>query len=461
MSEINNINISIALSTLPLAQKGFGLVMIAGDTIRQVKYELSVLSGTSGLKWRAASPGEKFIQIRYVVNGNNTPLSVTRTGSGTSSSPHVITVAVGTNASGLPISTAAQIKTAAEAVSNVAGASKIVDVLLIQAPGDGVVSEFLQAPLIDKNGSFVEVTDADQLLDPSIGYQANDPEYKMAGQVFAGETRAEKVVVFKISSFSNLVADIAALRNSGKDDWYWLLITSRVKADIQAAAAYIDTLEKCGMFATSDQTTADEFKPERSALIVSNFANEFPDARVLGECATQEIGSVTWDSKRLGNQKNSGVTMAEQTALLAKKVNLIREMGGVNVFWEGTMMGGQYIDIINGRDLTKARLTESWHSLKINNKKLPMTIGGLRMIEASLREVFRDLGRKGVIAKVEDPDGRNKSDMGDFQYKLFLPESMSEIPTNDRANRKVSPITFTCTVGGGINKLDIRGTMGV
>ncbi|EMP81961.1 hypothetical protein LEP1GSC162_0761 [Leptospira santarosai str. CBC1531] len=317
MSEINNINISIALSTLPLAQKGFGLVMIAGDTIRQVKYELSILSETSGLKWRAASPGEKFIQIKYVVNGNNTPLSVTRTGSGTSSSPHVITVAVGTNASGLPISTAAQIKTAAEAVSNVAGASKIVDVLLIQAPGDGVVSEFLQAPFIDKNGSFVEVTDADQLLDPSIGYQANDPEYKMAGQVFAGETRAEKVVVFKISSFSNLVADIAALRNSGKDDWYWLLITSRVKADIQAAAAYIDTLEKCGMFATSDQTTADEFKPERSALIVSNFANEFPDARTLGECATQEIGSVTWDSKRLGNQKNSGVTMAEQTTLLS------------------------------------------------------------------------------------------------------------------------------------------------
>lgn len=59
MSEINNINISIALSTLPLAQKGFGLVMIAGDTIRQVKYELSVLSGTSGLKWRAASAGRK------------------------------------------------------------------------------------------------------------------------------------------------------------------------------------------------------------------------------------------------------------------------------------------------------------------------------------------------------------------------------------------------------------------
>ncbi len=109
MSEINNINISIALSTLPLAQKSFGLVMIAGDTIRQVKYELSVLSGTSGLKWRAASAGEKFIQIRYVVNGNNTPLSVTRTGSGTSSSPHVITVSVETNASGLPISTAAQI----------------------------------------------------------------------------------------------------------------------------------------------------------------------------------------------------------------------------------------------------------------------------------------------------------------------------------------------------------------
>lgn len=124
-------------------------------------------------------------------------------------------------------------------------------------------------------------------------------------------------------------------------------------------------------------------------------------------------------------------------------------------------MSGQYIDIINGRDFLKARLQEAYHSLKINNDKISMTTSGLKLIEATLREVFRDCGRRGIIARVDDDDGRSRSDLGDFQYKLKMPEKISDIPTNDRANRKISNINFSATVSGGINKIEISGTMGV
>lgn len=311
---------------------------------------------------------------------------------------------------------------------------------------------------------YVEVADADELLDASIGFVDTDLEYKMAAAIFSQSPRLEKVAVCFIEQYAagsgvGLAAELAALRNSGKDSWYYLLITDRTKTNIAIADAYVNSLEKIGVFASDDQTITST--GERTVIIISEYADEFPDAALVGRCAAETIGSITWDSKQLSGQKNSGVTMSEQSTLLAANFNLLREMGGVIVTWEGKTMSGQYIDNIIGRDYIKARLTEALQSLKINNRKIPMDSRGISMIEASMREVFRDAGRNGVIAPVIVDADRLKSDLGDFQYKLTLPNSIGDIATNDRANRKIAPISFTAVVGGGINKFEINGTLTV
>ncbi|GIM19653.1 hypothetical protein KHM19_21350 [Leptospira borgpetersenii] len=313
-------------------------------------------------------------------------------------------------------------------------------------------------------GGFVtlEIQDADELLDPSIGYGQNSSEYKLVQAIFSGSPRAEKVAVLKLGSFETLPSELADLRNDGFDSWFWLLTTARTLSEIKIASEYMKALEKMYICATADQTALDQLKDHANTILtISNHAEEFPDGGWFGRCGSAPIGSIAWDSKQLNGQKNSDVTTSEHSQILAKNGNLIREMGGVNVTWEGKTMSGQYIDVVIGRYYLKARLQEAYHSLKINNDRLSMTISGLRLLEAALREVFRDCGRRGVIAKVEDDDGRSRSDFGDYQYKLFMPEKISDIPMNDRANRKVSPIKFTCTVGGGINKIEISGTMGV
>ncbi|WP_078125873.1 DUF3383 family protein [Leptospira alexanderi] len=462
MSQISNIAINISLKTLPLSQKGFGLALIAGDTPRHVNYELDVLSGGAGIKWKSTILGEPHIQIQYLVAGHDTALTVTRTGAGTLVSPYIISVALATDSQGVALSTAAQIKAAVEVVSEVGGANKIVNLSLLQTPGGGVATAFEALYLIDPTDPYLEIQDADNLLDPSIGYASTSAEYKMAAAIFSQSPRVDKIAVLKINSFTTIAPELADLRNDGFDDWYWLLTTTRAKAEIKEASTYLNTLEKCYIFGTSDQTALDELENhERSFPVISNHADDFPDAATFGRCGGVPIGSITWDSKQLSGQKNSDVTMAEQAAILQKNGNLIREMGGVNVLWEGKTMSGQYIDVINGRDFLKARLQEAYHFLKINSDKLSMTPAGLKLIEASLREVFRDCGRRGIIAPVEDEDGRSRSDLGDYQYKLSLPGSISDIPTNDRANRKISNIKFSATVSGGINKIEISGTMGV
>lgn len=306
---------------------------------------------------------------------------------------------------------------------------------------------------------YVEVTDADELLDSSVGFTTNDDEYKMAQAIFSQSPRLEKIAIYGIDSFTNLATELSTLRNSGKDAWYFLLITSRSKTDIALADTYINSLEKLGFFATSDQTITSS--GERTVILISNHADEFPEAAWVGRCASMPVGSLTWDSKFLNGQKNSDITMTEQSTLLANNFNVIREMGGVNVTWEGKTKSGQYIDIIMGRDFLKARLIETLQSLKINNSKVPMDSRGIAMVEGAIREVFRDAGRMGVIAPVVTQEDRKKSDLGDYQYKLEMPQSISEISQANRAQRKIAPIKFRMVVGGGINKFEINGTMEV
>jgi len=376
-------------------------------------------------------------------------------------------VNLATGPAGAITSTANDIKTAAEAVDNVAGASKIVDLSLI-GDGTGVTSAFDAAalgPVSTPEVDYIEVSDADDLLDPAIGYESDDPEYKMAQAIFAQSPRMATVAVYQVSSWDQAATELASLRNSGKDGWYWALATTRVKSEIMQVAEYINGLKKVGIFATDDQTILDDVTgapptQERCIYLISNYQTDYPDAAWLGRCGSVNIGSITWDSKELSGQRNSGVTMSEQSTIFAANGNLLREMGGKVITWEGKTRSGQYIDILNGKDWLEARLIEAWHFLKLNNDKIDMTAGGLGLIDAALREVLRDAGRRGIIAGVFTDEDRTRSDLGDYQYTLSIP-SVDDLPANDRANRTVSGVTGTARVGGGVNYIDVTVEMTV
>lgn len=431
MSEIQNISVNISLATLPLSQKGFGMPLIVGTTNPSTVDLEGAINNASGY-----SGGETTIDVDGFSDSLN-PIA----------SGDVFTI---TGETGSPTHTVVSTTTD--------GSGNTITITFTTAIAGVVADDAVITVIKESQDVYYEITDADDLLDTSIGYQSSDPEYKMAQAIFSQSPRMDKVAVVSIDSFANLAARIAELRNQGKDAWYYLLITSRAKADIAIADTYVNSLEKIGFFASSDQTITSS--GERTVILISNHADEYPEAAWLGRVGALTIGSATWDSKQLNGQKNSGVTLSEQSTLLANNLNLIREMGGVNVSWEGKTMSGQYIDVIQGRDLLKARLTEGWHSLKINTEKIPFTEQGRSMVESYIREVFRVVGRNGVIAPVETEADNENSDMGDFQYQLSIPE-ISEISTANKAARVFAPITFKAIIAGGINSLEISGTLTV
>ena len=307
--------------------------------------------------------------------------------------------------------------------------------------------------------AYVEVTDADQLLDTAIGFVQADEEYKKVQTIFSQSPRVEKVSVCGISAYAALATEIAAFRNAGKDDWYYFLICSKSKADIALAEDYINSLTKMGFYSTGDKTITSS--KERSVIIITNKTTEHPDAAILGRLAGLQIGKYSWDSKQLNGITNSGVTMSEQTSLLAANFNLIREMGGVDVFWEGKTMSGQYIDSVVSRDYLTARFIEAIQNLKINNLKVPFDQRGIAMTEASLRSVFDDAGLNEVIRPVISEPDRKHSDIGKYQYKVFMPESVDAISEANRLNRIIAPIELECKLSGSINTFKISGSLAV
>ncbi len=461
-NEINNIVINIT-SSKPVGQKGFGGILVLGTSARGEYMQATIGSGTSGLVWKASETGNKYIAVEYVDPASaDQSLSVARTGSGTSADPYLITVSLATDSGSNLTSTAAQIKTAAEAVANVAGASAIVTLTLVQAPGDGLVSAVSETDLTavsDPASDLKTVSSLDDMI--AEGYLSTSPEYLLVSSLLSQEVKPAEIQLFQISSYANLATEVAALINAGYSDWYHMLIASRDKADILTAMSYISTHERMGYFCTADQTIASETLAGNCLVMVHNQPETYPEAALVGYCAPQPIGSLTWDSVPLTGIPISALTETEKNTLLDAHVNIIGKMGGVNVSWAGTLGDGNYVDVRQGRDWLAARLREAWWFLKINNSKVEMTMRGVRQIEAAFRSVFAEAGRAGIISRVYTDEDRAKSDLGDYKYQLVMPQSIDEIPAADRAARIIRSISFKAYISGGVNEIEVNGSLEV
>ncbi|UOG39366.1 DUF3383 family protein [Leptospira noguchii] len=453
ISKIDPISINIFLRNTPVSQMGFGLPMILG--IKAPIYFLQIGTTSSGLIWKSATSGVVFIQVKYIITGNNTTLSVVRSGTGTENDPYTITVNVATNGSGVATSTAHQIKLAAEAVSNVAGATRIVDVVEVANTGSGVVSAFAQAALNYER--YMEITSADDLLE--LGFSSSDREYIQATKVFRQTPRPKTVSIFLLTAWANAATEIAALRNSGKDAWFKTIATTHNKNEIYTLGDYLASIEKMFFACTDDLTALVARNSIWEYLMIHKNPDSFPEAAWVGNTAPRRVGSYNYAYLPLDGVENSGYTNSQTSSILSDKGNLIVDFGGRQVPYPGISTAQVYADVVENRVWLKARLRENITNLFLNSDVVPYTIQGIQMIEARMREVFVQAGVQGIIAPVETDADKARSDLGDYQYKINLPETIDEIPTNDRNNRILPNVTFSCRLRGAINEVDIDGEL--
>lgn len=284
-------------------------------------------------------------------------------------------------------------------------------------------------------------------------------EANVAGADFSISTdMSGKLGLTTLDKFST--DPVIALQNiKEKDiDFYFVLSTSTAKDDILTLAAYIET--QVMLFATdsidSDITfdvTTDVLsilkglKYDRTFLQYTSKADNFLSAAWVGCMAPKDPGSATWDFKQGTGIVADTYSDTIKNRILTKNGNVYTTVGGIDIFEKGTVVGGEWIDIMQGTDWITINIQANVYTMFINEDKVSYTTAGIASIASVILATLKTAIVLGILTSDVTPE-------------VIVPK-ITEISTSDKSTRVLKNIKFTGTYAGAIQKVYINGTLTV
>ena len=258
---------------------------------------------------------------------------------------------------------------------------------------------------------------------------------------------------------TGIATDLAAV-NLYDPDWYCLLLDSNSHAEIDAAAAWVETNTKIFVTQTQDAevastTGASDTTSVAAGLKAANYDRtmlffhrnnfDFVSAAMAGRALPEDAGSITWAYKQLASAASQNLTTTEMTNLEAKNVNFLSTLAGVAITRYGIASGGEYLDIMRGSDWLAARIQERVYTLLVNNDKLPFTDAGIQAVRGEiLAQLQQGVGREFIAATPEPT--------------CTVPLA-SAVSAADKGTRTLNDVKFRATLAGAVHKVAIEGEL--
>ncbi len=290
-------------------------------------------------------------------------------------------------------------------------------------------------------------------------------EYKAAQAIFSQEPRPETIAILNVTRAAEPIpADLTDALNTlvtSDNDWYFLILTSRVSADIQAVGGWVDANGKLfGIsMGSSDEsilvaaitTVAANLVSDRCFMLAHQDPTKFPDSAWVGKMAPKEPGSATWKFKSLVGIPDGGYNTTDIAALHAGNVNTYVKKHGLLQTTDGKTTAGSYIDITRSKDWIKARMQEAVMAVLVNNEKVSYDNSGITLIVDAVKSVLKSAVTQGIIARDDDGNGI---------FTITSPKR-ADIPVADRASRKLPDIKWDATIAGAVHAVEIDGVVRV
>lgn len=250
--------------------------------------------------------------------------------------------------------------------------------------------------------------------------------------------------------------DIVSL--PGGNDWYTLAIETRTNSDILNAAAYIETVRKVFGVASSEANIKTGLTTDIASLVkAKSYTRTFvfysadqanyPEAALFGVINPLDPGSYTAKFKTLVGIVADDLNDSELSFIKAKFCNYYTKVAGVDIFQEGTVSMGEYIDTIIFIDWLQAQIEEGVFADLINNPKIPFTDIGGAVLEKQVRAQLQKGIRFGGLAADPAPT-------------VTVPK-VADIDPLDRQARIFKTIEFAANLAGAIHFTEIRGVVSV
>ena len=259
-----------------------------------------------------------------------------------------------------------------------------------------------------------------------------------------------------VTANHSMVQDLQALQLviAAVDQFYGVLITSKIKSDILQMAAYIETQLLVYVCATLDADTLTSvttdvmsilhgFGYDRTMILYSAQANtNAPDAAWVGYLLPTTPGSSNWADKVLVGVTPDNLNDTQIGNVLSKKGNIYVPQGGAGNTLFGTSCGGEYFDITIFLDWLASTMQANIFAVVTNplNLKIPYTNQGIGQIENPIHQTMQQGQDNGGLAP---------------GWTVFAPDAAS-VPTADKANRVLNNIGASGTLAGAINTINVN-----
>lgn len=294
-------------------------------------------------------------------------------------------------------------------------------------------------------------------------FATTDDEYIAASKFFSQSPRPNIIKIGKqdLTATETLTEALNAVQDYD-NDWYFLTTYTHTAADIEEIAEWTEAQTKlyfasyAGADAIDAGLTTDPGSVlalanyDRTALIYSTTADtEFPECAWVGKQATTLAGSSTWAFKTVNGVTPSNLNTTQSLTLIGTKFdagkgyNIYQNIGGVNIFFEGRMVGGEFIDVMRGADALEARIRERIYQVLVNVQKLGINEAGFGRVVASIRDVLSEFNARGFV----EPD-----------FTVTAPNPRTLDP-NMAANRVVEGFNFSARLTGAIHYIGITGEL--
>jgi hypothetical protein len=185
----------------------------------------------------------------------------------------------------------------------------------------------------------------------------------------------------------------------------------------------------------------------RTGYVWSDDQAHFPEAAWFGGMLPTTPGKSNWAFKTL-----PGILPTDQSVLTDTKIaflegkngNYYMTVGGVNITQSGVMSGGEWIDVVVGRDWLKAGLQQDIFFLQVTVPKIGFDDAGIGLLVNAIKARLQQGVDNGIIEE------------GSINVTTPLASSFSSSQKNTRI---LPSIPWTATLKGAINNLTVTGNL--
>lgn len=262
-----------------------------------------------------------------------------------------------------------------------------------------------------------------------------------------------------VTSTDDIADDLEAIRLVN-DDWYALILAdSNGSNQMGEAGVWIEPQEKLFLAYTFDTECGD---PDSTGDVMSSakaggftrtiiIYNEDPAAYLQAGWASAQLptapGSTTWAFKTATDVTPDELPDAFANAIYAKSGNTYRPIGSLSVTQNGTMINGEFIDTVRGRDWLKIRLQERVFTLIATTPKVPFTNAGIDQVKLQVEAQMVE----GIKAGYLSPD----------PVPVVTAPTVASIDPTNKAARHLPDVAFTANLANAVHAVTISGTLQV